>query len=270
MISLTPIILLLRQNCPSFQNRVGGTAALTQALQPQISGQLATPHAFVTPVGGADISTVYLDDNQRQQNQRETFSITICADNSGVGFGPNNLTPTDTILALQKEIESALQGIRIEARFWPARYLRDAHLMMDTSRIWHLFEYMFLQRDDPATSFDLENQAEAIVNGVSDNTQPAETFATTAFINHAAVSPEELAAFEDTLRDFWPRAVGNPGVVDAGDPARAAAQASGQTVTIASVLPNATVEQIQAEKEPLPSPAPGVVSHGEDSVEEGK
>lgn len=157
MISLSEIVLRLREKCPAFHDtatgkrRIGGTAAFEDAFE--ASADLPVPHCFVIPLYGQDVTGLDNADLENRQTIRQYFATIVCLDNSvSRGTGGKNagaFPELDAIAAVQEEIATAFQGWKPIQRFDPIRYYRDLYLKSDNRRIWHQFEWYLTYFQDP-------------------------------------------------------------------------------------------------------------------------
>jgi hypothetical protein len=270
MISLTEIILHLRQQCPSFERRVGGTNAFGEAMA-QTSADLPVPHCFVIPMFNEAIGSEFLDpennDDIKVQGIRELFATIICVDNSAErspgGKGIMSLTAVDQLRVIEEELKTAFMGWRPVQQFRPVRFSRGAHIALDNKRLWHQFEWSVSYEDNPATAAATEAQIRAIINGstaeAGEAGVPVSETLQTIYVRYGAVD-----GFQDTLMDFWPRAVGNPGSVPKTPEEIAQAQQSATTVIQVDPTPSPepTGKQVgnAATKAPIPEMGPKPMS----------
>ena len=175
MISLVEIVTRLRESCPIFQRRVGGTAAMGVAMQDS-GADLAKPHAFVLSLYGQDISDEGLA-VEESQTLRQYFAVVVCVDNrndggGGGASGRGDLNELVQLNEIQRQLSAAFTGWRPVQRYGPVRYNRDAHIQMNNLALWHQFEYYLEYLFDPITDPDEQEQIDEIINGLDADPPP--------------------------------------------------------------------------------------------------
>lgn len=175
MISLTEIVAHLRDSCPIFQRRVGGTAAMGAAME-NSGSDLPKPHAFVLSLYGQDISDEGLA-VEESQTLRQYFAIIVCIDNradggGGGAGGRGDLGELIQLNEVQRQLSAAFVGWRPIPQYGPVRYNRDTHIQMDNACLWHQFEYYLEYLFDPITDPDEQEAIAEIINGLDAEPPP--------------------------------------------------------------------------------------------------
>ncbi|HYE49587.1 MAG TPA: hypothetical protein VEB20_08350 [Azospirillaceae bacterium] len=141
---LSVLIARLREECPSFVNRVGGVGDLAAALEQ--GGAVATPHAFVVRLA-EDIQpsvTAGSGAGAVTQPSEEFFGVVVCVANGADGRG---LEADDTLDDLRSELLAALKGWAPDAAHGPLEYRGFETLDMTRARLWRRFDFSSLLGD---------------------------------------------------------------------------------------------------------------------------
>lgn len=168
---LTDVILRVRETCPMFKNRVGGTAAFSDVTRDR-QANLAVPSCFVVPIGEETIEE--RKDNQNYIYLREQFSTIVCVDNSKKRTSGRGLSASDTVNQARGEllqsllpwavadwqtedgkpelkIHESLQGMEADlfaemvsdliphGHGTKITFVSGSHLNMTDARLWHQF-----------------------------------------------------------------------------------------------------------------------------------
>lgn len=128
------LIAKIRTDCPSYQNRVGGTAEF-EALRQQ-GASIATPFCFVVPMGR---NLQKLQGNSKDQPGVQEFATIICVDNKVRNLDGQQLQPITQVEALIQELINALSGFNPTSltRSFKISFSDDFHLEMLENRMWH-------------------------------------------------------------------------------------------------------------------------------------
>lgn len=124
----------IRDDCPSYENRVGGTPEF-EALR-QRGASIATPFCFVVPIG-RNLQT--LKGDSKDQPGTLEFSTVICIDNKIRNHDGQSLQPITQVEALIQELMNALSGYNPTSlkRSFKISFADDFHLEMLENRMWH-------------------------------------------------------------------------------------------------------------------------------------
>ena len=170
MIRLSAIIRRMRSRCPSFQNRVGGTASFAAVTAAGEEADLPVPHCFVVPMTEQSTSvpsTVNI--GAREDKRRETFATVICVDNTVQGGGKTagvmSLIAVDQVSAIEEEIEDAFDDWVPHSRYDAIQFHQGEHIGMDAKRLWHQFTWIVEWLDIPSEQIGVEDQIRNLTEG---------------------------------------------------------------------------------------------------------
>lgn len=152
----TELILRLRERCPLFERRVGGTASFEVGSVAGVS--LPIPHAFVVPVEETAMDTPGGD--VLSQQVRLTFITIVCVSNTENREDGRGLTGGAAIEQVRRELLNAMIGwepltwaipipenmrghedLMPNSRADSVRYRGGSFLKMSDGRLWHQFEW---------------------------------------------------------------------------------------------------------------------------------
>lgn len=155
MIDLTEVIFRLRDVCPVFERRVGGTASFDAATS--VDRQFPLPHAFVVPT---DETAKEADGNATAQRITERFAVVVAVDNRqnpDDGAGKVALSVLEDVrrqllagllgwepVQIGKPpmgIPEELEDMAVNSRADWVRYIGARHIMMTNGRLWHQFDF---------------------------------------------------------------------------------------------------------------------------------
>lgn len=175
------VIKRLRDRCPIFNNRVGGTSELGATYAVLAStADIEVPQAWVIPMHENDESQelAILEDSHNfpQHQVAEYFSVMVAVPNGEqggmAGKGNFSMRAHAAIEEARRQIRKALMGWRIRPQFTPCRLSGGDHLAMNNKYLWHVWQYKFSDFVQPLLTTEEENARAALyakVNGMSDD-----------------------------------------------------------------------------------------------------
>lgn len=243
MLILAEFVFRVKAECPVFDNRVGGTMGLADALAKK-GYDIAVPHAFIVPIGGEDETILYNRDSPNQ-DIRQRFTIVVCVDNSvnrGSDGGVCDLAANNKVVEIQEQLEKAFMGWRPVQRFDYVRYVRDRHIAMDNKRLWHEFEWQVSYEKSPDATDEEAEAINAILNDIDSDNNPSgedtglppgnfSTILKNIYLKYNQNPPIDSGK---SLNDGYPRSIAHPGL-SLGD--ANTTQAHRQGADIAVVIP---------------------------------
>ena len=228
----TELILRIRDKCPLFERRVGGTASFDAATK-QKSG-LSVPHAFVIPV---EETAEDAGGNLLAQRMRMTFITVVCVDNQLEPQNGKGYAATDVINTARRQLLNALIGwepvwwsvpspkiipgyedITPNSRADSVRYRGSSFVSMTDNKLWHQFEWSIDYMDSACSQPTVERHSSevAVVGGTAQAVSPDLPTATTAVVTSVSVvdpTPEVqklLTPSGQLPTNYWSFSV-NPG-----------------------------------------------------------
>lgn len=173
---LTEVILRLRAECPVFNRRVGGTAKFSLASELTVAGILEVPAAFVVPM--TRIADSKKDEGRTSTWITERIAVVVAVSNKLNKSDGNGVSASEKLKEVDSQLFDALEAwtpklldsapmkVQVddilylpgdkplyadlvpESDLGHFMYKEDAHLTMNSSLLWHQFEYeVRYQRD---------------------------------------------------------------------------------------------------------------------------
>lgn len=167
------VIKRIRDRCPIFSNRVGGSAELSTAYRTVATSDIDVPQCWVMPLYEGDESQSLISDldENPQHVVAEYFSTIIAVGNAEGGVGGKELRGLQATAAIEqarRELRAALMGWRIAQRLSPVRLSRGDHLAMNAKYLWHVWEWRYTELVTPGQATELADSLARIVNGMND------------------------------------------------------------------------------------------------------
>lgn len=134
--TLTEVILRLREISPTLERRVGGTAAFTNANQ--AGANIELPHAFVVPMSEQAAPRSNMGSAQRVT---ERFAVIVAVSNATDPRHGAGKTALDMVRQIRTELFAALLSWEPTPNADAFEYVRSFHLDMNVERYWHQFEF---------------------------------------------------------------------------------------------------------------------------------
>lgn len=269
MISLTEVVLRIRERCPVFgpegKRRVGGTVEFSEAFADE-TADLPVPHCFVIPLDEVDINGLMLN-TTGVQDIRDFFATIVAVDNSknrGGAAGIASLEPFDVLKLAREQLRDAFAGWRPVQNFNPVQFSRGGTLGMDKVRLWHQFEWFVSYTDNPAANPTQDAEIDAYLNDM--DVVPAsgpEDFVHKLRAIYINYGMPERAEVIPSLDDFWKREANPPRAT----PVQIDAAIAGAEHVIISgpdaeaVVPTPTAEEFEDAVSKAPPP-PDTDRHG--------
>jgi hypothetical protein len=177
MISLPEIVTRIRESCPIFERRVGGTAGMATAME-NSGADTDMPYGYVLSLYGQDVSDQGLA-VEEPQTLRQYFAVIVVLDNRDDGGGSGaegrgDLRELAQLNEVQRQLAAAFLGWRPVPRYGPVRYNRDSHIQMNNLCLWHQFEFYLEYLFDPITDPDEQDAVDAIINDIDSDPGPWE------------------------------------------------------------------------------------------------
>lgn len=168
---LTEVILRLREKCPIFNKRVGGTAKFSRATELEETA-IGVPCCFVMPQGTQAQPRLHDDNTTTMVTER--VAIIVCVDNTHDRSRGSGVSAQEALRVIEQQIYTALVGWRPlllnrnilqvaldpdnpmagnpefiemaygdmpESNAGTFSYNDATHISMSTSRLWHQFEF---------------------------------------------------------------------------------------------------------------------------------
>ena len=206
------VIKRIRDKCPFFAQRVGGTSQLSEAYKTVATSDIALPQCWVVPLYEGDESQEILDDEESENPQHkiaEYFSTIVVVDNADQqaigGKGNKSLTALASIEQARRELRTHLMGWRILPRFSPTRFSRGDHLAMNAKYLWHVWEWRYSEIFTPGQVDAEIDVLSAAANDMDDMPSFANSVLPrlrTIHIGFQNVKPGRSNA-KDTLLDYF-------------------------------------------------------------------
>lgn len=132
------IIKRLRETCPTFERRIGGTA-LFESLSKDDNSDMKMPHAFVVPLH--ETADERADMAQYNQKVKERFAVIVAVGNSENRSDGLGLIAMDIMRAIRQEFINSLLKWEPLPHYDACQYVGARHLTMTRVRLWRQFEF---------------------------------------------------------------------------------------------------------------------------------
>lgn len=134
---MSSMIYRIRDKCPAFENRVGGSSKFSEKTMPK--ADVAVPYCFVVPLfettGPADGGN---DDIVRVT---EWFGTIVCVDNSVQRTDGDAVSADDMIDTVRTQLVNALMSWSPRPNMSRPKFSRGTHLWMNNKRLFHQFNW---------------------------------------------------------------------------------------------------------------------------------